>query len=62
MSKLEQQLRLSLIRAHLIKAADFKARAGIAISESLRIVLEQHAEEHTEDANRLSAEMQEIAS
>jgi hypothetical protein len=62
MSKLEQQLRLSLITKHVEKAADFVRRADLAISESVRVVHLQHAEEHLEDAAQLRAEMQELAS
>lgn len=57
MSKLEQQLRLSLIDEHARKASDFLARAKIAINPSLAIVLTQHAEEHLEEAERLRDEM-----
>lgn len=62
MTKLEEKLRLSLIAVHLIKAADLRERAGMAISVAVRTVLEQAAEEHEEDATRLASEMQEIAS
>lgn len=62
MSKLEQQLRLSLIREYVLKAATFRAKAAIAISESLRIVLEQRADELQEEADRLASEMRELAS
>lgn len=62
MSKLEQQLRMSLIEAHCMKAQDFVERAKIAINPSVAIVLLQHAEEHMEDAERLRDEMQQAAS
>lgn len=62
MSKLEEKLRLSLIAVHLIKAADYRERASIAMTAAVRTVLEQHAEEHEEDAARLASEMQELAS
>jgi hypothetical protein len=62
MSKLEEKLRLSLIAVHLIKAADLRERASLAISVAVKTVLEQLAEQHEEDAERLAVEMQELAS
>lgn len=59
MTKLEHQLRLSLIAAHMEKARDFLARSEIAINPSLSLVLFQHAEEHLEDAERIRSYMED---
>lgn len=62
MSKLEKQLRESLISVHVEKAAEFIRRADIAINHHTKVVLMQHAEQHLEDAAQLRAEGKELAS
>lgn len=62
MTKLEEQLRLSLINEHFAKAEGFVRRATLAINPSVKLVLLQQAGQHLEEAEQLRNEMQEKAS
>lgn len=62
MTKLEELLRQSLIEEHCRKAHDFLARAKLAISPGVQLVLLEQAAKHSKEADQLFAEMQQVAS
>ena len=56
MTKLENQLRDSLIQVHIQKAEEFVARANIAMNMSVKLVLLEQSQSHLSQAMELHAE------